>query len=46
MTLRNIAEAAEPHFEILEIRRSRFGDKNRFYSWVGIFQKRSYFYEL
>ncbi len=45
LTLRSIVQAVEPRFEILEIKRNKFGEKNNFYSWVGIFKKRSYFYE-
>ena len=44
ISLRQIAEAVEPHFEVLEIRRGQFGSRNNFYSWVGVFQKRSFFY--
>ncbi len=45
VSLRNIAFAVEPHFEVLEVKRSRFGEKNNFYCWIGVFKKRQFFYE-
>ena len=45
MTLRNITIAVEPYFEVLEIKRGEFGKKNSFFSWVGVFKKREYFYD-
>lgn len=44
ISLRALAEAAEPHFEALEISRTRFGVKNAFLAWQGVFRKRSFFY--
>lgn len=44
VSLRALAEAVEPHFEVLEIGRTRFGVKNAFLAWQGVFRKRSYFY--
>ena len=44
MSLLEIAKAVEAFFEILEIKRSVFGEKNSFLAWTGIFKKRKYFY--
>ncbi len=46
MSLTNIVLAVEPYFEIQEIYNTQYG-KNvnlSFQAWLGIFQKRSYFY--
>lgn len=45
MSLRTITQAVEPFFEILEVKRGRFGEKNSFHSWVGVFKRRSFFYD-
>ena len=45
LSLRNISNAVEPYFEILEIKRGKFGEINGFLSWVGVFRRRTYFYE-
>jgi cyclopropane fatty-acyl-phospholipid synthase-like methyltransferase len=44
ISLRALSEAVEPHFEILEVMRKRFGEKNNFLAWQGMFQKRRFFY--
>jgi len=44
--LRGLSQAVEPHFEILELVRQPFGEKNSFLAWHGVFRKRSYFYDL
>ncbi|MEW6710948.1 MAG: class I SAM-dependent methyltransferase [Candidatus Riflebacteria bacterium] len=46
VSLRALAQAVEPHFEILELVRKPFGEKNSFMAWYGVFKKRSYFYDL
>lgn len=45
VSLRALSQAVEPHFEILELVRQPFGEKNRFMAWYGVFKKRSFFYE-
>ena len=46
VSLRALSQAVEPHFEILELVRKPFGEKNSFMAWYGVFKKRSYFYDL
>lgn len=46
VSLRGLSQAVEPHFEILELVRQPFGEKNSFLAWHGVFRKRSYFYDL
>ncbi len=45
VSLRALSQAVEPHFEILELVRKPFGEKNSFMAWYGVFKKRSYFYD-
>jgi methyl halide transferase len=45
LSLREIACAAEPFFEVIEVRRGRFGVRNDFLSWVVVARKRRFFYE-
>lgn len=44
MSLRNISISIEPHFEVLEVKRNIFGEKNNFLSWVGVYMKRGFYY--
>jgi 2-polyprenyl-3-methyl-5-hydroxy-6-metoxy-1,4-benzoquinol methylase len=45
VSLRALAQAVEPHFEILELVRQPFGEKNGFMAWYGVFKKRGFFYD-
>lgn len=46
VSLRALSQAVEPSFEILELVRQTFGEKNSFFAWFGVFRKRSYFYDF
>jgi len=44
-SLRTLSGVVEPHFEVLELLKLPFGEKNNFMAWYGGFKKRSFFYD-